>query len=63
MDLVVEERQESCPVVSKIVKVKIFRKRIDGSPQQDGEIVGFECGSKGSSCESKCSYRLLLDDF
>lgn len=58
----VEERHETCSSVSKLVKMKISRRRIVGAPQA-GEIVGFECASSSSSCESKCSYKLLMDDY
>ena len=61
-EIVVEERQESCSTVCKIVKVKIFRRRIVGALQA-GEIVGFDCASLSPSCESKCSYKLLMDDY
>lgn len=60
---IVEERQEMCSVVSKIVRIKIFRRKVDDALQQDGEIIGFECASKVSNCEKKCSYMLILDDF
>lgn len=63
MDMVIEERQETCSAVSKLVKIKILRRRIYGAPLQGGEIVGFECASSSSSCESKCSYKLLMDDY
>ena len=59
----VEERQETCSTVSKIVKIKILRRRVDGAPLQEGEIVGFDCASSSSSCGSKCSYKLLMDDY
>jgi len=62
-EVVVEERQETCSTVSKIVKLKIFRRRIDSSIRQEGEIVGFDCASSSSSCESKCTFKLLMDDF
>ena len=62
-EIVIEERQESCSTVSKVVKIKILRRRIDGSQLQVGEIIGFECASVSSSCESKCSYKLLMEDY
>jgi len=61
-EIVVEERQETCSTVSKIVKVRILRRRIVGTPQA-GEIVGFDCASLSSSCEAKCSYKRLMDDY
>lgn len=63
MEQNVEERQETCSIVSKIVRLKIFRRAIEGASIQEGEIVGYECSSSSSSCESKCHYRLLLDDY
>ncbi|TGE31686.1 hypothetical protein E4K68_15850 [Desulfosporosinus sp. Sb-LF] len=63
MEQIVEERQESCSVVSKIVKIKLFRTRVEGVSQLEGELVGFECGSSSSTCVSKCHYRLLMDDY
>lgn len=62
-DIEIEIRHEACSTVSKIVKIEIMRKRIDDAPLQAGEIVGFACASSGSSCESKCSYKLLMDDY
>jgi len=62
-EMVIEERQETCSTVSKIVKIKIFRKRIHGAPLYGGEIVGFDCASSSSSCESRCTYKLLMDDY
>jgi len=60
---VIEERQETCSTVSKIVKIKILRRSIVGVSCQEGEIVGFDCASSSSACESKCSFKLLLDDY
>ena len=62
-EMVTEERQETCSTVSKIVKIKIMRRRIHGITLQGGEIVGFDCASSSASCESKCSYKLLMDDY
>ena len=59
----VEERQETCSTVSKIVRIKIFRRRIESAPLQAGEIIGFDCASSSSSCESKCSFKLLMEDY
>jgi len=59
----VEERQEICSIVSKIIKIKIFRRVIEGASLQEGEIVGFDCASSSSNCESRCHYRLLIDDY
>ncbi|AET67466.1 hypothetical protein Desor_1831 [Desulfosporosinus orientis DSM 765] len=63
MELRVEERQESCSVVSKIVRLKIFRRVIEGASLQEGEIAGYDCSASSSTCESKCHYRLLLEDY
>ncbi|HBV88897.1 MAG TPA: hypothetical protein DEF42_20175 [Desulfosporosinus sp.] len=63
MELNVEERQETCSIVSKIVRLKIYRKVIEGDSRQDGEIVGCDCNSTSSTCESRCHYRLLIDDY
>ena len=62
-ETVVEERHETCSLVCKMVKIKIFRRRIDATQLQEGEIIGFDCASSSSSCESKCSYKLLMDDY
>jgi len=62
-EMVIEERQETCSTVSKIVKMKILRRKIVGALLQEGEIVGFDCASSSSSCESKCSYKLFMDDY
>lgn len=62
-EVYVEERQETCSTVSKLVKIRIFRKVIAEAPQQEGEITGFECSSASSTCESKCHYRMLLEDY
>ncbi|MHB8074392.1 hypothetical protein E4K67_21775 [Desulfosporosinus fructosivorans] len=59
--MVVEERQETCSTVSKIVKIKIFRRRVDSA--REGEIVGFDCAASTSSCETKCTFKLLMEDF
>ena len=62
-EMIIEERQETCSTVSKIVKIKIVRRRIHGVSLQGGEIVGFDCASSSTSCESRCSYKLLMDDY
>lgn len=60
---IVENREESCSIVSKIVKIKIFRNRVEGGSKYEGEIVGFECSSSSKTCLSRCHYRMLMDDF
>ena len=62
-ETVVEERHETCSTVCKMVKITIFRRRINAVLLQEGEIIGFDCASSSSSCESKCSYKLLMDDY
>ncbi|WP_083824011.1 hypothetical protein [Desulfosporosinus sp. OT] len=59
----VENREESCSIVSKIVKIKIFRNRVEGGSEYEGEIVGFECSSASTNCLSRCHYRMLMEDF
>ncbi|WP_042338429.1 hypothetical protein [Desulfosporosinus youngiae] len=63
MELNVEERQETCSIVSKIVRLKIYRRAAEDGSSQAGEIVDYECNSSTSNCESRCHYRLLIDDF
>ncbi|SHI12349.1 hypothetical protein [Desulfosporosinus lacus] len=63
MKLKVEEREESCSIVSKIVKLKIYRRVIESTVLQEGEIVSYDCGSSSSNCETRCHYRLLMDDY
>lgn len=59
---IVEERSEVCSVASKLVNIKIYRIK-EKDCQGDGEIVGFSCNSSSTSCETRCTYRLLLEDF
>jgi hypothetical protein len=61
--IIIEERKESCSIVSKIVKIRVFRKRVEAGSPSEGEIVGFECGSSSTNCLSRCHYRMLMDDF
>jgi len=57
-----EERRESCSVVSKIVRIIIYRvKRADGLGE--GEIVGFQCHNSTEQCINRCSYKYLVDDY
>lgn len=58
---IVEERREVCSVVSKLVSLKIFRRREEHS-KADGEIIGFDCADSSPNCESRCTYRMLLED-
>jgi len=58
----VERREEVCSVASKMVVIKIFRK-IPEDLRSEGEIVGFDCNNSGANCRSKCTYRLLLEDY
>ncbi|MDP4126930.1 MAG: hypothetical protein Q8912_08310 [Bacillota bacterium] len=59
---IIEERKEICSVVSKMVSLEIYRlKPLEG--QGEGEIVGFNCHNSTQQCESRCTYRLLLEDY
>jgi hypothetical protein len=62
LEEIVEERQEICSTVSKIVSIKIFRQRPKES-KEIGEIVGFLCQSNSSNCESRCTYKMMIEDF
>lgn len=59
---VVEQREEVCSVASKIVAIKIYRKMPEDF-RGEGEIIGFECNNSGPSCESRCTYKRLLEDY
>lgn len=63
INTIIETREESCSIVSKIVKIKIFRNPTEGGSKDEGEIVGFECNSSSTTCLSKCHYRMLMEDF
>jgi len=52
----IEERRELCSVASKIVSLKIVRTK-------EGVIIGFDCASSSPTCESRCTYRMLIEDF
>lgn len=56
-----EKRRETCTVASKLVSIKIFRK--PASDGGEGEITGFECDSSSQTCEGRCLYRQLLEDY
>lgn len=62
---IIEDREETCSIVSKLVKIRIFRSQIESSAihNSEGEIVGFECGSSSITCLSKCHYRMIMEDF
>lgn len=62
MEQIIEERQEICSTVSKIVSLMIFRQRPKGS-NEVGEIVGFQCESSSAKCESRCTYKMMMEDF
>lgn len=62
LEQIAEDRQEVCSVASKIVSVKILRQRPKGA-SFEGEIIGFECNNGSPNCESRCTYRMLLEDF
>jgi hypothetical protein len=62
LERISEERRESCAVVSKLVRIIIYRiKPVDGLG--DGEIVGFECNNSSVQCHNRCSYRYFMDDY
>lgn len=58
----VEQREEVCSVASKIVSIKIVRNIVEDQ-RAEGEIVGFDCNNSSPNCQSKCTYRLLLEDY
>lgn len=57
-----EEREEICSVASKLVALKIYRLP-SADPKAAGEIVDFHCNHSSVSCETRCTYRLLMSDF
>jgi len=62
LEQIVEERKVLCSVVSKIVSIIIYRlKPVDCNGE--GEISGFHCHSSSVSCESRCTYKLLMEDY
>ena len=62
MEKIIEERKEVCSVVAKMVSLEIHRlKPLVG--QGEGEIVGFNCHNSTHQCESRCTYRFLLEDY
>lgn len=61
MTKITEEKSELCSVATKIVVVKITREKRANS--SEGIIIGFECNSQSTTCENRCTYRMLLDDF
>lgn len=62
MDYSIEERQEVCSVASKLVAIKIYRLPSADS-QYEGEIINFECNQSSINCETRCTYKLLLNDY
>ena len=63
VERIIEDREETCSIVSKLVKIRIIRNRVDsGAMNCEGEIVGFECGSSSTNCLSKCHYQMILED-
>ena len=62
VEQIIEHREEPCSIVSKIVKIKIFRNQVEGGSKYEGEIVGFECSSSSTNCLPKCHYRMIMDD-
>lgn len=62
MNYTIEERQEVCSVASKLVTLKVTRV-VCTDRQGEGEIVDFHCNQTSSTCETRCTYRMLLNDF
>jgi hypothetical protein len=62
LEQIVEKRREICSTVSKIVSIKIFRQRPKES-KTIGEIVGFQCENSSPNCESRCTYKMMIEDF
>lgn len=62
MDYKIEERQEVCSVASKLVTLK-FTRAVSADQQGEGEIVDFHCNQTSTTCETRCTYRMLLNDF
>lgn len=62
MEYNLEERQEVCSVASKLVILKIYRYPAS-NPNAAGEIVNFKCNQSSMTCESRCTYRLLMNDY
>lgn len=60
---VVEERNELCSIASKVVSLKLIRQKRQDCYSSDGEIIGFECSSSSPTCESKCTYKMLVEDY
>jgi len=60
---IVEDRKELCSVASKIVSVKIVRLKKTQDALEEGEIIRFDCAESSPTCESKCTYKMLLEDF
>ena len=62
LEQISEERRESCSVVSKVVRIIIYRvKPVDGLGE--GEIVGFQCNNSSVQCINRCYYKYFVDDF
>jgi hypothetical protein len=58
---IVEEKKELCSIASKIVSVRIVRQIV--KPTEEGRITGFSCADSSSTCESRCTYKMILEDF
>ena len=62
MEYLLEEREEVCSVASKLVKLTIYRyPSVD--PQDQGEIGDFHFNNSSESCESRCTYKMLMNDY
>lgn len=54
-------KKELCSVASKMVSVTIVRRKTNSS--SEGEIISFDCADSSPTCDSKCTYKMLLEDF
>ncbi len=61
-DIITEEKTEQCTIASKRVKVSITRRK-EADSSGDGIVTDFHCDNSSDSCESRCTYKMLLNDF
>ncbi len=62
MEYKLEEREEICSVASKLVILKIYRYP-SADPNAEGEIADFHCNHSSDRCESRCTYKMLMNDY
>lgn len=62
MEYILEKREEVCSVASKLVVLKIYRFP-SSNPNAAGEIADFQCNHSSTSCETRCTYRMLINDY